>query len=251
MLDLIICELIKLKRKKFFLLTIFAATLFPIPSVLIMKHSNFDFNNMYSLMMLTGEFLLLPCVLGIMESLLFFSERDSNTLKNFLIVPVSKAKFVLAKLLVLMLMSIFYSLVATLATIIGGVMVADVNMVFEKNILSICVGFFVSVAIIPMVAIILLFAKNQMIACILGCAYAIINYVFVWNLGEMSTYKLALLPLAATYRFFLPSLAVVRTQYVLEVSMKSVEYIPAILSVGVMSLVVTICAFKHKFIRRE
>ena len=164
MLDLIICELIKLKRKKFFLLTIFAATLFPIPSVLIMKHSNFDFNNMYSLMMLTGEFLLLPCVLGIMASLLFFSERDSNTLKNFLIVPVSKAKFVLAKLLVLMLMSIFYSLVATLATIIGGVMVADVNMVFEKNILSICVGFFVSVAIIPMVAIILLFAKNQMIA---------------------------------------------------------------------------------------
>lgn len=251
MLDLIICELIKLKRKKFFLLTIFAATLFPIPSVLIMKHSNFDFNNMYSLMMLTGEFLLLPCVLGIMASILFFSERDSNTLKNFLIIPVSKAKFVLAKLSVLLLMSIFYSFVATLATIIGGAMVADVSMVFEKNILSICVGFFVAIAVMPMVAIILLFARNQMIACILGCAYTIINYVFVWNLGEMSTYKLALLPLAATYRFFLPSLAVVRTQYVLEVSMKSVEYIPAILSVGVMALVVTICAFKHKFIRRE
>lgn len=33
--------------------------------------------------------------------------------------------------------------------------------------------------------------------------------------------------------------------------MKSVEYIPAILSVGVIALVVTICAFKHKFIRRE
>ena len=159
MLDLIICELIKLKRKKFFLLTIFAATLFPIPSVLIMKHSNFDFNNMYSLMMLTGEFLLLPCVLGIMASILFFSERDSNTLKNFLIIPVSKAKFVLAKLSVLLLMSIFYSFVATLATIIGGAMVADVSMVFEKNILSVCVGFFVAIAVMPMVAIILLFAR--------------------------------------------------------------------------------------------
>ena len=133
----------------------------------------------------------------------------------------------------------------------SGAMVADVSMVFEKNILSVCVGFFVAIAVMPMVAIILLFARNQMIACILGCAYTIINYVFVWNLGEMSTYKLALLPLAATYRFFLPSLAVVRTQYVLEVSMKSVEYIPAILSVGVIALVVTICAFKHKFIRRE
>lgn len=33
--------------------------------------------------------------------------------------------------------------------------------------------------------------------------------------------------------------------------MKSVEYIPAILSVGVIALVVTICAFKHKFIRRN
>ena len=159
-----------------------------------------------------------------MASILFFSERDSNTLKYFLIIPVSKAKFVLAKLSVLLLMSIFYSFVATLATIIGGAMVADVSMVFEKNILSVCVGFFVAIAVMPMVAIILLFARNQMIA---------------------------LLPLAATYRFFLPSLAVVRTQYVLEVSMKSVEYIPAILSVGVIALVVTICAFKHKFIRRE
>lgn len=97
-------------------------------------------------MMLTGEFLLLPCVLGIMASILFFSERDSNTLKNFLIIPVSKAKFVLAKLSVLLLMSIFYSFVATLATIIGGAMVADVSMVFEKNILSVCVGFFVAIA---------------------------------------------------------------------------------------------------------
>lgn len=251
MLDLIICELIKLKRRKFIILTIFAATLFPIPSVLIMKHSNFDFNNMYSLMMLTGEFLLLPCVLGIIDSILFFGERDSDTLKNFLIVPISNVKFVLAKLLVLMLMSVFYSVVATLATIIGGAMVADVSMIFEKNVLSICVGFFVAVAVMPMVAIILLVAKNQMIACILGCAYTVVNYVFVWNLGEMSTYKLALLPLAATYRFFLPSIAVVRTQYVLEASMKSMEYIPAILGVGLIALVVTVYAFKHKFIRRE
>lgn len=150
-----------------------------------------------------------------------------------------------------MLMSVFYSVVATLATIIGGAMVADVSMIFEKNVLSICVGFFVAVAVMPMVAIILLVAKNQMIACILGCAYTIVNYVFVWNLGEMSTYKLALLPLAATYRFFLPSLAVVRTQYVLEASMKSMEYIPAILGVGLIALVVTVYAFKHKFIRRE
>lgn len=50
-----------------------------------------------------------------MASILFFSERDSNTLKYFLIIPVSKAKFVLAKLSVLLLMSIFYSFVATLA----------------------------------------------------------------------------------------------------------------------------------------
>ena len=61
----------------------------------------------------------------------------------------------------------------------------------------------------------------------------------------MSTINLLFFHLAATYRFFLPSLAVVRTQYVLGVSMKSVEYIPAILSVGVIALVVTICAFKQ------
>ena len=92
-------------------------------------------------------------------------------------------------------MSIFYSFVATLATIIGGAMVADVSMVFEKNILSVCVGFFVAIAVMPMVAIILLFARNQMIACILGCALYHYKFFmcFVWNLGEMSTYKLALL----------------------------------------------------------
>lgn len=251
MLDLIICELIKLKRKKFVLLTIFAASLFPIPSVLIMRHSNFDFNNMYSLMMLTGEFLLLPCVLGIMASILFFSEKESDSLKNFLIIPVSNVKFVLAKLFILVLLSIFYSFVATLATILGGVMVADVSMILEKNILSILVGFFVAIAVMPVAAIILLIAKNQMIACVLGCAYTIINYLFVWNLGEISVYKLVLLPLAATYRFFLPSLAVVKTEYVLNASMKTMEYIPAILSAGCIALVVAVWAFKKQFIRRR
>lgn len=251
MLDLIFCELLKLKRKKFVLLTIFAACLFPIPSVFIMQHSNFDFNNMYSLMMLTGEFLLLPCVLGIMASMLFFGEKENDSLKNFLTIPVTDIKFILAKFFVLVLLSIFYSFVATLATILGGLMFVDVSMILEKSILSLLVGLFVAIAVMPIIAIILLIAKNQMIASILGCAYTIINYLFVWNLGEISVYKLILLPLAATYRFFLPYLAVVKTKYVLNASMDAIEYIPAILIVGCVALAVSTWSFKKRFIRRR
>lgn len=250
LLDLIVCEFLKLKRKKFVLLTILAASLFPIPSVLIMRNSDFDFNNMYSLMMLTGEFLLLPCVLVIMASMLFFNEKESDSLKNFLVMPVSNTKFVLSKIFVLIIFSVFYSFVATLATILGGVMIVNVNMILEKSFLSILIGLFVAIAVIPIVTIILFIAKNQMIACVLGCAYTIVNYLFVWNLGEISVYKLLLLPLAATYRFFLPHLAVVKTEYVLNASIKAMEYIPTIIVDGVLALILAVWAFKKRFVWR-
>lgn len=71
--------------------------------------------------------MLLPIVLSIVASQLFFIERDNDVLKNLATVPVPKGKLALAKLAVLLFISLFYSVAGLGATIIGGFIVGIVE----------------------------------------------------------------------------------------------------------------------------
>lgn len=61
--------------------------------------------------------LLIP-VLCIVAAMLFFEERDNNTLKSLKIVPVSMNMLASSKLIVLLVVSVLYSI---LAFVHGGI----------------------------------------------------------------------------------------------------------------------------------
>lgn len=110
MLKLVRCEFLKLKRKRFIQLTIAAAFLFPIPLIVAMAKDGQSFIQLFRAVVLFTDILFLPCVLGIIASMLFSMEQDNDTMKNLLAIPVSKTNIFLTKLTVLFLLSLTYSL---------------------------------------------------------------------------------------------------------------------------------------------
>jgi bacitracin transport system permease protein len=109
LLDLIICEFAKIRRQKFILFCMLAAFLFPISLTAFVAKDKMHFEQLFKLVVTFGDFLLLPCVLSVVASILFFMERDSDMLKNLMTVPVSKFKLVVAKLSVLLIVAISIS----------------------------------------------------------------------------------------------------------------------------------------------
>ena len=71
MLNLVRCEFQKLKRKRFIQLTIAAACLFPIPLIIAMAKDDQPFIQLFRAVVLFADLLFLPCVLGIIASMLF------------------------------------------------------------------------------------------------------------------------------------------------------------------------------------
>ena len=126
MLKLIKCEFWKLKRKHFVSFVVFAALLFPIPfTALVLAGSvgNFTgFDAVFGLLVTLGEPVMLPIVLGIVAAMLFFMERDNDTLKNLHTIPVFPVKIASAKIAVLFILGLIYSLATLLSSMAGGLM---------------------------------------------------------------------------------------------------------------------------------
>ena len=126
--ELLVCEFMKLKRKKLIPAIVALSVLFPLLVVYVTKsgmsgdmsaaylQQRFDYS--YSLMLSYGLVLLEPCLLGILASLLFFLERDNDTFKNIRVIPVTTTMLVLAKLLVLLIYSLIYTLANVLFTVL-------------------------------------------------------------------------------------------------------------------------------------
>ena len=129
LLKLIQCEFWKLKRKRFVLLVVLAAFLFPLPVTAVAMTPSimgrYDtkaeiFDTLFSFIMGYGVLLLLPCVIGVLATMLFFMERDNDTFKSLRTIPVTSTQMVLTKIAVLFLMGILFSLASTFATILCG-----------------------------------------------------------------------------------------------------------------------------------
>ena len=105
MLRLIQVEFMKIKRQKFIILTLLASLLVPFPWCIVCIRDNLGFQNLFQGMLVYGGLLFLPCVLCIAAATLFYREEDYDTLKNILMVPVSKTSLVLSKMTVLLVLS--------------------------------------------------------------------------------------------------------------------------------------------------
>lgn len=207
MLDLISCEFAKIKRQKFILISVLGACLFPIPATILIAKDNLPFEQLFKLVINFGYFLLLPMVLSIVASQLFFMERDNDVLKNLATVPVPKGKLALAKLAVLLVISLLYSVTGLGATIIGGLVVGTVEGIVAKLWMSLTFGVMFFVATLPIVVLIVYFNRSYVFSIILSFAYTIFNFGLSLNLinFEPSNPLLSVLPAPIIMRWWMAS----------------------------------------------
>lgn len=179
MLNLIQAEFMKIKRQKFIILTMLASLLVPLPWCVVCIRDNLGFQNLFQGMLVYGGLLFLPCVLCIAAATLFYREEDYDTLKNIIMVPVSKTALVLSKMTVLLILSVAYCVLGLLVCIFlsffllnGGLAEFRITAVQDTLMLAV----FVFLAITPMITLILLFKKGYIFAVIISFIYAISSF---------------------------------------------------------------------------
>jgi len=206
MINLLICEFSKIKRQKFIQFSLLAAFLFPIPLTVLMANDRMSFDQLFRANVLFDELLLLPCILGIIASILFFMERDNNTLKNLVTIPVSRTKIVITKLLVMTIISVLYSIAALVATMIGGLIVGGVEGILYRLGVSVVLGILIAIATFPIVIAIVYFNKSYIFSIIISFVYAILSFVITMmlssNPGTVSSIS-SVLPIPIIFRWYL------------------------------------------------
>lgn len=190
MLDLIFCEFIKFRRRPIFVLATLAAFVFPVVMTALYWNipTQVNYDNLFSGIVDYGNFLLLLPILTVIATSLFFTEQDNDTLKNLATIPISKAKIVLAKISVMAIVSVAYTLVGFFASTIcsAALGIAMENMV-QKFILSFALGLMLLAAALPCVALVVWFNKSDLISIVFTLFYTIINYVVhVTDMGMLT-----------------------------------------------------------------
>ncbi|MDD3571053.1 MAG: ABC transporter permease [Lachnospiraceae bacterium] len=179
--NLILCEFQKFKRRRLFLLATLAAFVFPALTALMYWNTpgGQDYDNLFSGVVDPGDYLLLLPVLVVLSTTLFFTEQDSDTLKNLITIPISKGKLVLAKISVMAVISVVYSLAGFLASAVCAKLlgIAFIN-IEQKFIISLLLGLMMLAAALPCLVLVVWFNKNNLISIVITLFYTIINYVF-------------------------------------------------------------------------
>lgn len=205
---LVSCEFRKLRRRKFLLLTVAVAFLFPIPLTAIAAREALPFNTLFRMTFIFGDMLFLPCVLGILAAMLFLTERDSDTLKNLLVVPVSRAQILAAKLAVLLCLSVVYSVAVLGATLFGGMIVGGVQDVGSCLAFSILAGVLIFAATLPAIVLIVALDKNYVVSVIVSFVYAVICFGCAYACmgrggADLLGSGLVVLPIVEVFRWYL------------------------------------------------
>lgn len=178
MLNLIETELKKMKRRKFLVLATLAAVILPIPLSVLTAKTGQGYDFLYKSVINLGQFMLLIPVLCIVAAMLFFEERDNNTLKLLLTIPVQASKLVWAKLLVLLVVSVGYSFLAFAATIVGTIIGrVSIDHIMQKMMLCMVTGVMTWVAALPCIALIVLLSKNYIMSVLFSFLYAVIGFI--------------------------------------------------------------------------
>ena len=207
MLKLVICEFLKLKRKKFIWLVVFSAFLFPVPLTALMTmpqtagqyDSKIDiFNDYFQFVMGYGVELLLPCVIGVMAAMLFFMERDNDTFKNLRTIPVTSTQMILAKIIVLFFFGSIFSLTSALISILCGGMIAEVNSIAYRLFFALEMGIFITAGTLPLVVLVVFFSKNYVFSVLLCVFYSVLSLTAESSFGALPKVICWLMPIPFT-----------------------------------------------------
>lgn len=130
MVNLLYTELLKLKRSKMFLISLFGAIVAPF-IVVIASIIHLESNESTSPILFTELFyqtnLYTVVVIGVplygvVTSYLFTREYLEDTLKNLLTIPVSRTKYIISKLVILLMWIMVLTMVAWGLTLLMGIM---------------------------------------------------------------------------------------------------------------------------------
>ncbi len=207
MLKLIICEFAKLKRKKFILLVILSAFLFPVPITIMMTTpqmtERYDseteiFNDCFQFIMGYGVELLLPCVIGIIAAMLFFMERDNDTFKNLRTIPVTSSQMIFAKIVVLFVMGAAFSISSALAAVLCGGLVSEVNGLTYKLLIALEMGIFITAGTLPLIVLVVFFSRTYIFSVLLCVFYSVLSLTAECSFGVLPKAVCWLMPIPLT-----------------------------------------------------
>ncbi|KSV58953.1 ABC transporter permease [Acetivibrio ethanolgignens] len=136
---------------------------------------------------LFGSFLIVPFLFSVQFLSLFELEEQNHTLKNILVIGISKKKIFLSKLLVSLTIVLLFIAVNTIYTMIGGLLLknytADFLLIFGKLFITsaAAVG-----ATLPVTVLIILLRKKNLIAMISVNCFVLLEFLFVWQLSMLN-----------------------------------------------------------------
>ena len=207
MLKLVKCEFSKLKRKKFILLVVLSAFLFPVPVTVMMKmpqmagqyDSKIDiFNAYFQVVMGYGVGLLLPCMIGVIAAMLFFMERDNDTFKNLRTIPVTSTQMVSVKIIVLFFFGIIFSLTSAFIAILCGGVIAEVNSIAYRLFFALKMGIFITAGTLPLVVLMVFFSKTYVFSILLCVFYSVLSLTAESSFSDLPKLVCWLMPIPLT-----------------------------------------------------
>lgn len=201
MLKLIKCEFWKLKRRKFVTLTMLFSCVFPLLLSFALPALNADgnygdtkvllYDTLWQMVMGYGITFLMPCIIGILSAILFFMERDNETFKNLMTIPVTSTQMIFAKIAVLFILAIIFCMLSTLFTVLFGIIMPQnfaVSGLLYKLFMSIIMGILVTLGSMPLVLLVAFFSKNYLFSIMLAIFYTVFN--FLTSFGMLGLPKL-------------------------------------------------------------
>lgn len=195
MLNLVKCEFLKLKRKKIIPIGVLFSIVIPIIfSFIINKQFHLgvyinkieSFDSLFDMTIVYGMQFLLQFILGILSTIIFFEERDNDTFKNLKVIPITSTKLILSKIFLIFIISIVFCIFSTLAVITFGGILFDINDIWYKFIMSIDMGIFIALSVLPIIAITVYFSKTYI--------FSILLCIFWVSLNTLSTALYDVLP---------------------------------------------------------
>lgn len=186
MLKLIKNEFRKLKRKHFISFVFIAALLFPIPFTALVLSGNIanysGFDAIFGLLVTLGEPVMLPIVLGIVASMLFFMEYDNDTLKNLQVVPILPIKLATAKIAVLFILGLVFALATLLSSMVGGIIAGnELTNIGGKIWISAVTALLYTASTLPVVIVIVWLNKSYIFSIIVTFFYTVFDYMMAYT----------------------------------------------------------------------
>lgn len=215
MAKLLLCELLKLRRKPLFLALAASSVGLPLAFALFLAAPADSeaavIQLMATMIQLSAYVVLIPAV-AVLAANLLFEEQDSDTLKNLCCVPVDRAALAVAKLLLLLGFAVLFMAVGGLVNLVI-LLVQGWEPVGYWKLLGVCLiqGILMWAGALPCVLLVVALNKSTILSVIITFFYTVANYITLM-IPSLSTMTLGLnagtlLPGAMSLRWYTPFLS--------------------------------------------